>query len=323
VECCEPCEPTLAEIFSAQKRIRQYIYPVIPRRSSSLSDLAQREVWLIPENTQRTGSFKFRGALNRMLLHKERGGGAVITASSGNHAIGTTVASAIAEVQSTVVVPSDVSKAKLARLCALDADVLVLGEGFDDAENLMYRHAEQHGIEIVNSFDPDVISGHATVALNALRQVPDLQILIAPVASGGLLAGCALVLTGLVSGGAVYGVQTTSWPAMHESLRAGHIVDVEGAETVADGLAGNASRSQLPFQVIKRLVRDIYLVDEQSLLSGVRHGLVEEGFVLEGAGAATIGAILAGVRPPGDGPVGLILSGGNTTESVLKQSLCH
>jgi threonine dehydratase len=318
---CQAREPHISEVFAAQRRLRAHLSPVMPRLSDSLSVSTAREVWLIPEALQWTGSFKFRGALNRLLLHAENNGGPVITASSGNHAIGMTVAAKIAGVSAKVVVPFGASEAKLAKLRSLGADVVVMGDGFDDAENLMYAYAEKHGLEIVNSFDRDVVAGHATAMLDALSFVPQLDTVIAPVASGGLLAGCAVVTSSLTPCVQMFGVQTESWPAMHASLQSGRIIDVDGAETIADGLAGNASRSRMPFEVIRRTVSEIYLVDETRLYQAVRHGLVHEQLVLEGAGAAAIAALLAGVDLPGNGPIGLILSGGNATEAVLKAAL--
>ena len=314
-------EPGLQDVIAASNRLRHELYPVVPRRSDSLSDQLERDVWLIPESLQRTGSFKFRGALNRMMLHACRGGRPVVTASSGNHAIGMTVAAGIVGVESTVVVPTGASEAKLKTLRSLGANVLEMGDGFDEAEDCMYAYAEKNALEIVNSFDADVIAGHGTAALDAIRQVPDLDVLLAPVASGGLLAGSAVVMKAVSPNSTVLGVQTTAWPAMYESLHAGKIVDVSGSDTVADGLAGNATRSKLPFQMIRRDVAAIHLVDEDSILNGVRHGMIAERLVLEGAGAATLAAVLAGAEIPGTGPVGLILSGSNSTEDVLTRAL--
>ncbi|MEX2425983.1 MAG: pyridoxal-phosphate dependent enzyme [Thermomicrobiaceae bacterium] len=314
-------EPSMTDVLEARRRIRNEIFPVTPRLSDSLSEIARREVWLIPECLQRTGSFKFRGALNRMIMHSDHGGAPVITASSGNHAIGMTVAARLTGVQATVVVPEGASEAKLEQLRLMGADVLEMGTGFDEAENMMFAYAESHGLEIVNSFDRDVIAGHGTALLDALRHVPDLGVLLAPVASGGLLAGCAIVAQALAPACQIIGVQSEAWPAMDRSLRSGELTMVTGAETVADGLAGNAMRSTLPFQIIQRQVADVLLVDELPLLRGIRHALLRERLVVEGAGAATIAAILDRQPLPGEGPVGLILSGGNCTESALREAL--
>ncbi len=314
-------EPSFQGVIAAYRRIRSEIWPVVPRLSKSLSEQAGREVWLIPECLQRTGSFKFRGALNRMLLHAERGGGPVITASSGNHAIGMTVAAGITGTETTVVVPKGVSSAKLAQLEALGAHVLIMGDGFDQAEDLMYAYAKEHGIEIVNAFDSDVIAGHGTAALDAIKYQPDLDVLIAPVASGGLIAGCAIVMKTINPKSELIGVQTSQWPAMRESLKRGELTRVSGGETLADGLEGNATRSTLPFQVIRRDVTDVLLVNEEAIRRAIRHGLIQERLVLEGAGAATIAAMLDGQRIPGTGPVGVLLSGANCTERVMQRAL--
>lgn len=314
-------EPSFQDVLSAARRISSELFPVVPRLSESLSEQAGREIWLIPESLQRTGSFKFRGALNRMILHEESGGGPVITASSGNHAIGMTIAASITGTETIVVVPEGVSPAKLAKLQALGANVKVLGDGFDEAEDLMYAYAHEHNVEIVNAFDSDVIAGHATAALDAIKQIPEIDVIVSPVASGGLIAGCSIVMTTVNPSSHLVGVQTSSWPAMSESLKRDELVLVSGSDTIADGLAGNAMRSVLPFKMIRRDVTDVLLVSEESILKAMKHALVAERLVLEGAGAATLAAVLDGQTFPGDGPVGLMLSGANSTEATLRQAL--
>lgn len=313
-----PIEPTVQDILEANRRIRSELWPVVPRRSPGLSRITGRDVWLIPENLQRTGSFKFRGALNRMLLHAEEDGSPVITASSGNHAIGMTVAAGLTGVEVVVVVPEGVSPAKLAVLEDLGATCIRMGDGFDEAEDRMYQYASKHGLTIVNAFDHDVIAGHGTCALNTLEHVPDLDVLLAPVASGGLIAGCSIVMKAVNSGSTLIGVQTREWPAMKKSLEAGQITEVSGGSTVADGLEGNATRSQLPFRIIQRLVNRIELVEESSIYRALHHAMTRERLILEGAGAVTIAAILDGIELPGDRPVGLVLSGGNAAEHVMQ-----
>ncbi|TVR74916.1 MAG: pyridoxal-phosphate dependent enzyme [Sphaerobacteraceae bacterium] len=314
-------EPTIQDVLEANLRIRNELWPVVPRMSAALSRIAGRDVWLIPENLQRTGSFKFRGALNRMLLHAQVDGSPVVTASSGNHAIGMTVAAGLTGIEMVVVVPESVSSAKLGVLEDLGATCLRLGSGFDDAEDRMYQYAEEHGLMIVNAFDRDVIAGHGTCALNALKHVPDLEVLVAPVASGGLISGCAIVMNAVSPDAAVIGVQTSEWPAMKVSLEAGQITSVSGGSTVADGLEGNATRSGLPFEIIQQHVERIDLVDEASILRAMKFGITTERMILEGAGSVTIAAILDGIEMPGTGPIGVVISGGNAAEKVVRQAL--
>jgi threonine dehydratase len=311
----------MQDVLAAFRRIRHELWPVVPRVSTELSRIAGREVWLIPENLQRTGSFKIRGALNAMMLHAERDGSPVITASSGNHAIGMSTASGITGVEVKVVVPVGVSQAKLGVLEAMGATVLQMGDGFDDAESKLYDYAAEHELTIINAFDADVIAGHGTCALEAIGHVPDLEVLLAPVASGGLIAGISTVMNAVNSNAEVIGVQTSEWPAMKRSLEAGQITDVTGSDTVADGLAGNATRSHLPFQIIKRYVNRIEMVDETDILDAMRYAIMNERMVLEGAGAVTIAAIRNGIEIPGTGPVGIVLSGGNAAPAVIERAM--
>jgi threonine dehydratase len=314
-------EPSLREVFEASARLKPHLIPTEPILSSYLSKRLRRDVWLIPECQQRTGSFKYRGALNRVLVHAEHGGGKLITASSGNHALGLISAASELGIDSIVFVPHGANEAKLSKLRSLGAEIVQSGAGFDESEDEMYEFAAANDIEIANSFDRDVIAGHGTVALNAFSRVPDLDVLIAPCASGGLLSGCAIVASSLVPSCQIFGVQTTAWPAMHESLKAGRLVAVSGGETLADGLAGNALRSELPFRIIQQMVSGVLLVDEASIVQGVRHAMLEEQIIVEGAGAAAIAAAVTNSIPSGAGPVGLVLSGGNATESLMRLAL--
>lgn len=314
-------EPTLRDVVKARARIEPHIYHPEMRRSDALSRLAGREIWLKPESLQRTGAYKIRGALNRLMTHRAKSGRSVITASSGNHAIGVTIGGHLTGVETTIVVPETLSASKWAKLEALGANLVVDGAGFDETEDRVFERAALEGLDVVTSFDPDVIAGHGTVAMEMFEEVPDLETIIAPVASGGLLAGCAVVRNQVSPGCRVYGVQAANAPAMKASLDAGELIPVEDSPTIADGLAGNALRSVLPFQIIQRSVEDVWLVEEPSIYRAIWHALTTEQLVLEGAGAVTIAAVLEGALPPGDGPVGIVLSGGNLAPEVLTEAV--
>lgn len=314
-------EPTVVDVLQARKRIGPHIAHPEMRRSDALSALAGRDVWLKPESLQRTGAYKIRGALNRLITHRDRCGGPVITASSGNHAMGVTIAGRLAGVETTVLVPETVFPSKAAKLEALGANLVFDGVGFDEAEERMFHRAATMGIDVVTSFDAEVIAGHGTVALEMIEAVPDLEMIVAPVASGGLLSGCSIIVRQLAPDCRVFGVQSASAPAMKASLEAGELVTAAERPTIADGLAGNALHSELPFQIISRMVEDIWLVEELSLYRAIWHGLTEEQLVLEGAGAATIAAVLEDHLPAGNGPVGIILSGGNVAPDVLRDAV--
>jgi threonine dehydratase len=314
-------QPTFVDVFQAQRRVMDRIVRTPIRRSDALSRRLGRDVWIKPECLQRTGSFKFRGSLNRVLLHREASNTPVITVSSGNQAIGVATAGQLAGVETTVVVPTSVSPAKLGALRSLGAHVELAGEGFDEAEAAMYRIAREAGAEVVSSFDADVIAGHATVAWEMLEDVPDLSVILAPVGSGGLLAGTALVARNVSAACSALGVQTANAPVMHTCLARRELMSVHEHSTIADGLAGNVLGSTLPFQIIVDSVPEILLVQEESIYTGIGFLARQERLIAEGAGAATAAALLEGQVLPGDGPVGLILSGGNIASERFNEAL--
>ena len=315
------CPPTVTNVLAARGRIAEHIVPIQVRRSRWLSELTGRDIWLVLECLQRTGSFKFRGALNRLLLHADHSSEPLMTVSSGNHAIGMTIAGQIAGVRTKVVVAKSVSRAKLRLLESIGANVVLKGENFDEAEQWLYSRAEADGIEIVSSFDAHVIAGHATLAWDVLCKQPDLSALLVPVASGGLLAGCSLVAKTCIPSLSVIGVQTANAPAMKSSLEAGRLVSIDEQPTIADGLAGNVLGSRLPFEMIRDHVRAIYAVGEDSLLQAIRQMHERERLVVEPAGAATVAALLEGQIPPGEGPIAVVLSGSNIHQDLLMRAL--
>jgi threonine dehydratase len=267
------------------------------------------------------GSFKIRGALNRLHELAQAGATAVITASAGNHAQGVAYAATVTRLTATSVVPETASPAKVDALRRMDADLRLIGTTYDEAEDAAYAIAETERIPMVSPYDGAVIAGQGTVGYELLREEPDLDLLLVPVSAGGLLSGCLISAKAMNPSIVVVGVQSEAAPAMVAARRAGRIVEVTCTESLADGLSGNIGRGQLPFSIIQRLVDDLLLVDEVSIAAAMRQFVADERLIVEGAGAVGLAALLSGKIDVAGRRVGIVISGGNVALETLRSVL--
>jgi threonine dehydratase len=303
---------SLSEVYLARRRIAGRVLRTPLVASPALSDRVGSEVYLKLESLQKTGSFKVRGAFNKLLsLSAEERGRGVITFSTGNH--GKAVACAAAETGSRAVVcvSEHVPGYRIKAIAGYGAEVLVKGKSQDEAEKQVHRLRKDRKLIPVKPFDdPEIIAGQATIGLEILEDLPRIDTLLVPLSGGGLLAGVALVLKAASPSLRVVAVSSERSPAMQESVRAGHAVRVEEADTLADSLLGGIgvdNRYTLP--MVSALTDDFITVSEQEIAAGMAFALAEHGLVVEGAGAVGIGALLAGkAGSPGRRTV-LVVSG--------------
>jgi threonine dehydratase len=284
-------------------------------RSETISRLAGREVWLKAENLQRTGSFKVRGAVNRIaeLSGAERARG-VVAASAGNHGQAVAWAAREAGVSATVFMPEDAALAKVEATKGYGAAVVPTGDSIDEALEAAAAQASSAGAVLVHPFDdPAVIAGQGTIGLELDEQLEELETLVVPVGGGGLSAGIALALAELRPSVRTVGVQAERCAP----LAGGH----ELGFTIADGIAvkepGRLTRPILE----ERLDRVVTVSDEQ-LAEAIVLLLERTKLVVEGAGAAPVAALLAGLTG-GTGPVCVLISGGNIDATLLIQVARH
>ncbi|HVX29233.1 MAG TPA: threonine/serine dehydratase [Nitrolancea sp.] len=310
--------PDLNDIVRAEALVRPHLWNTDARRSNALSDRFHAEIVLKPENLQRMGSFKIRGAFNRVHELAQEGATAVITASAGNHAQGVAYAATAHGLTATIVVPATASPAKVDALRRMGAVPRLIGSTYDEAEAAAYALAESEQLPMVSPYDPAVIAGQGTVGYELLREAPDLDVLLVPVGAGGLLAGCLIAAKTINPAITVIGVQSEAAPAMAAALRAGRIVEVACTDSLADGLSGNIARGELPFSIIRHLVDDVLLVDEEAIAAAMRTFLADERWVVEGAGAVGLAALLAGKVDVSGRRVGIVISGGNVAYATLK-----
>ena len=310
--------PTFAEVAAAADRLQGRVVRTPVLRSARLDARTGRRVFFKCENLHQVGAFKYRGALNA-LLHRQASGaapGLVATHSSGNH--GAALARAARELgwDCAVVVPRDTSPAKLANIRAQGVEPLLCEPGLAAREAATSRLIAERGAELVHPFDDArVIAGQGTAALELLAEVPQLDVLSAPVGGGGLLGGSALAARAMAPECRVIGVEPELADDAARSFRGGERVGfATPPPTLADGLRG--SIGVLPFELFRSHVDDVLTVSERAIVSAMRVMLEECCLLIEPSSAVPVAALLEGrLGAPGEA-VGIILSGGNVDLSV-------
>ncbi|WP_406273791.1 threonine ammonia-lyase [Nocardia sp. NBC_00881] len=308
----------------------ELLAPVIRRTpmvaSRVLSEHVGSEVWLKCENLQRTGSFKPRGAYNRIAnLHQDVRARGVVAASAGNHAQGVAWAATSLGIASTVFMPIGASLPKLVATKAYGAQVRQVGETIDDSLDAALDFADRTGATLIHPFDhPDIVAGQATVGREILDQLPEVGTVIVPTGGGGLLAGVAVALHHLAPHVRVIGVQAAEAAAWPDSLAAGRPVRVGRMSTMADGIAVGLPGA-VPFANVAEYVSTMLTVDEEALSTGLLLCLERAKLIVEPAGAAAVAALMSFARDELDlrGSVCAILSGGNIDPLLLTRLIGH
>ena len=310
---------SLRDILSAQRKIGGLIARTPLEYSFLLSQRAGCEVYLKLENWQKTGSFKVRGAINKVasLTEEEKARG-LVTASAGNHALGVAYAArALGNVPTTLFVPVNAPASKLKKLEEFECEVRLSGNSYDEAHHAAEDFERVHGATYVHAYDdPLTMAGQGTVGLEIMEDLPQAEAILVPVGGGGLIAGIALTAKAINPQVRVIGVQPEASPAAYLSLRDGRpYEEYDAAPTIADGLAGGFGR--LPFEIAGDLIDEIVLVSEEETRAAVFALLELAQLVVEGAGAVGIAALLAGKVNLAGRKVVAVLSGANIDASLL------
>lgn len=314
--------PSLDDIRKAQARLEKVVRPSPLIHSSAFSRLFGGEVFLKLENLQETGSFKVRGAYNRLSLlsPSERKEG-VIAASAGNHAQGVAWASSRLGIHATIVMPEDVSIRKLLAVKEYGAEVVLYGNQFADAYRRAEALAEKTGKIMVPPYeDPDVVAGQGTIGLEISEVLDKKTIIVVPVGGGGLISGIALAVKPLFPETRIIGVQTRACPSTIRSLEKGSPVAVEVCHTLADGIAVNRPGA-LNLSIIQKAVDDVVDVDEESIATAILTLLDKANIIAEGSGAVPLAAMLEGRIASRAERYVLIISGGNIEINTIDRIL--
>jgi threonine dehydratase len=279
-------------------------------------------VWLKYENLQRTGSYKLRGALNRILtLSEDARKRGVIAASAGNHGQGVAVAAQLAGVAATIVMPSQAPLAKVSATKGYGARVILFGEVFDEAHAEALRIATEEGLTYVHPFDdPAVMAGQGTVALEILDAAPEIDTLVVPIGGGGLIAGMSVAAKAIKPGIRVVGVQAKGANATHLAFHDRYEGPLESPQTIADGLLTRAP-GQHTLPLIRRYVDDVVTVSDESIAETVVLLMERAKTVAEPAGAVALAALLSGVVQASGHTSCAVLSGGNVDPNMMDRLL--
>ena len=291
--------------------------------SRTLNRIAECDVFLKCENLQRTGSFKFRGAYACLAqLKKNRGlTGGVIAYSSGNHGQGVALAAHLLGTSATIVMPEDAPAIKLNAVRGYGATVVLHGTTEPERRKRALELARERDATIVTPCDdPLVIAGQGTVALEILQETQDLDALLVPTSSGGLLAGCVVAATALRPAIRVYGVEPDTSDDYARSLACGALVEVPPPATIADGL-GSSIPADVPFRTVQRLCAGIVVVTDDELRTAMHFAFERLKLVIEPSGAAGLAALLAKKLPTDARRVGVVISGGNVDPARYAESL--
>lgn len=311
---------TLAQIREAASHLSGKIIRTPLVYSPTFSDATGTEVYLKLEAMQKAGSFKVRGAANRILSGEERQG--VIAASAGNHAQGVAVAAGIAGVPVTIVMPEWSSPGKQEAAAGYGAEILLFGSTLQESIRYAKEIAETRGIPFIHPYDDEaVIAGQGTIGLEILEDLPDAGVIIVPVGGGGLIAGIATAVKGIRPDIRIIGVQAAACPSAAEARSAGRPVTVDARPTLADGIRVTRT-GDLTWPVVRDLVEEIVIVDEDEIVAAISTLLERKKVLAEGAGAAPLAALLSGLITADQGEkVVAVISGGNLDAFLLERVL--
>ena len=315
-----PTTVTLQSIQSARQRIAGAVYRSPCPYSLSLSRLCGCEIFCKLDHLQMTGSFKERGARNKLkLLSPAQQKAGIIAASAGNHALALAYHGRDLGIPVTVIMPKWASLVKVGNCRTLGANVVLHGEAYDDARRHALELAQNQHLTYIPGFDdPDIIAGQGTMGLEILEDVPDVDAVIVPIGGGGLIAGVATAIKEIRPNVRIIGVEPKNAPTMYESLKAGHLVRIQTQPTLADGLA-IAEAGQLCFEIVRKVVDQVILVDEPQIATSVLRLLEHEKMVVEGAGAVPLAAAMDPSLALAGKKVVLVLCGGNIDVMLISR----
>ncbi len=309
----------LKRIGRARKRISEVVLRTPFAYAPILSELSGYEIYLKKENLQRTGSFKLRGAFNKIAVLVEEGRrNGVVAASAGNHAQGVAFAARHFGIDGTIVMPESTPLTKVMGVQELGAQVILKGANYDEAYAYAVAYAEEQGKDFVHPFaDEEVMAGQGTIMLEMLEEQPDLDAAVIPVGGGGLISGCAVAAKSLSPEMKIIGIASAGAPAMKLSFDAGKPIDTTSVRTIADGIAVRDT-SPVTLEYILKYVDGMQLVGEDEIASAILFLLERQKLTVEGAGSVGIAAVLHGhLDLPKGSRVGILLSGGNIDVTML------
>ena len=307
-------QPSLADIYIARRRIHHLVYRTPLIESQPLSRLTGSKIFVKLENHQKTGSFKLRGATNKIksldARALEKG---VITVSSGNHGLAVSFAARELGIPVHVSLSTATAKQKVAAIKRMGAEILMDGDTYDEAADVANKLKVDRNLTMIQPFDdPEIIAGQGTIGLEIIEDLPEIDTVLVPLSGGGLMSGIALALKTINPAIHVIGVSMDQGAAMVESMKAGHIVEVDEQPSLADALIGGlGSENHFTLNMVMKYVDETVLVSEDEIAAGMVFALEQHHQVLEGGGAVGIAALLAKKVKHIGKQIVIVASGGN------------
>ena len=310
----------LEDVLAARERLGDAVYYSPCPHSIMLSALTGQQVYLKLENLQMTGSFKERGALNRIAkLTPVQAARGVIAASAGNHAQGVAYHATKRGIRAVIVMPLTTPLVKVTATRDFGAEVVLHGASYDEAHVEALRLCAEQGMTFIHPFDdPDVMAGQVTIGLELLEQVPQLEAVVVPIGGGGLIGGIACAIKESRPEIRIVGVETSRLPSMQAAVEAHHPVTIDAATTIADGIAVRRA-GDLTLPLVERYVDEIVLVDEDEIASAILMLLEREKTLAEGAGAAALAALLQHRTSLQGAHTAVLVCGGNIDVTLLSR----
>jgi threonine dehydratase len=310
----------LADVQAARERLRGAIYYSPCPHSQMLSALTGQQVYLKLENLQMTGSFKERGALNRIaMLTPEQAARGVVAASAGNHAQGVAYHATSRGIRALIVMPLATPLVKVTATRGFGAEVVLHGANYDEACEEATRLCKAGGMTFIHPFDDaDVMAGQGTIGLELLEQIPQLEAVVVPIGGGGLIGGIACAIKESRPEIRIVGVQTSRLPSMLAARAEGHPVTIEPSTTIADGIAVRRA-GDVTYPVVARYVDEIVTVDEDEIASAILVLLEREKTLAEGAGATALAALLQKKTTLMGAHTAVLVCGGNIDVTLLSR----
>lgn len=313
---------TLQDIQKAQETIKDIVKKTDILESTKLSTMTGANIYYKCENLQKTGSFKVRGASNKIanLTEEEKSKG-VIASSAGNHAQGVALSAKMNNIEATIVMPSTAPLAKVTATKSYGANVVLEGIVYDDAYAKAVELQKESGATFLHPFNDEyVIAGQGTIALEIFEQMNNkVDTILCPIGGGGIISGVAVAAKAINPNVKIIGVQTANIPSMYESIKEGKVTTAFKATSVADGISVKTVGDKT-FDIAKELVDEVVLVEEGEIAEGLLFLMENQKVVAEGSGAVTTAAILSGkYKPKADENVVCIISGGNIDVNTLNR----
>lgn len=312
---------SINDVNEAKKNLEGVSLKTPFSKAPILSETYRSEIYFKKENLQLTGSFKLRGAFNRVAnLPQEKKGRGVVAASAGNHAQGLAFSANYFNIEATIFMPEATPLTKVTGVKSYGAKVVLVGENFDEAYEAATKYAQENNKEFIHPFaDDNVIAGQGTIALEILEKVPDLKQLIVPIGGGGLIAGIAIAAKAINPDIKIIGVVASGAKAMKESYRSQTPIDSTSVRTIADGIAVRDVTPKL-LDIIVDYVDDIVEVSDNEIANAILFLLEKHKLVVEGAGAVSTAAIMHDkIDNLEDSKVCAVISGGNIDVTMLSQ----